>query len=107
MLLDRKPLIYLWRPVHRVVFEGIFWPFVARVGKSMLGEIKAELTVMERRLASIEHEQQRYRAQLEAENRAQWQSIEELLLCILRDPGVVKCAPENPEHQMFRNANPH
>ena len=107
MLIDRKPLIYLWRPVHRVVFEGIFWPFVGRVGKAMLQETKAELTSMERRLASIEQDQQRFRAQLEADNRAQWQSIEELLLCILRDPGVVGYTPENHEHQMVRNANPH
>ena len=107
MLLDRKPLIYVWRPVHRLVFEGIFWPFARRVGKSMLEETKAELISIERRLASIEHEQQRQRAQMEADNRAQWQSIEELLLCILRDPGVVPWTPEAAEQQMTRSAQPH
>ena len=106
MLVDRKPLIYLWRPIYRLVFVGVLWPLLGRVGKVMISEVKAELTSMEHRLASIEQEQQRFRAQLEADNRAQWQSIEELLLCLLRDPGVASMQLEPPEQQFVRNTKP-
>ena len=45
MILDKPPLIYIWRPVYRAVFEKMFWPFVDRVGLRLRageGEFESE-----------------------------------------------------------------
>jgi hypothetical protein len=43
MFLDRKPLLYLWRPAHRVIFGGIVWPFMGRMKQFFTAESSADL----------------------------------------------------------------
>lgn len=38
MILDRKPLIYVWRPFYSVVIAGALWPFLRRVKVAIFPE---------------------------------------------------------------------
>ncbi len=48
MLLDRKPFIYLWGPIHKALFQGIAWPFLVRVKSFFFLETSAELETIRR-----------------------------------------------------------
>ncbi len=54
MLLDRKPLIYLWGPIHKALFQGIAWPFLGRVKSFFFLETTAELNTIRRSTERIE-----------------------------------------------------
>ena len=57
MFLDRKPFVYLWRPVYRLVFGGVIWPFLGRIKAFFLAETGRQLEGIEARLAILETEQ--------------------------------------------------
>lgn len=108
MFLDRKPFIFLWRPIHRSVFAGAVWPFLARVKDFFLMEALAHLSRLQTSVAEIRAIQQSQAqldtaarlVQLEAhmrelvarmdrlenEQQRQWQGTESLLLCLLSSP---------------------
>ena len=58
MFLDRKPLVYLWRPAHRVIFGGIVWPFLGRVKQFFTAESSADLAEIVAAIAVVQKEQQ-------------------------------------------------
>ena len=82
MLVDKKPLVYIWRPFYHFTFDGIVWPFLGRVktlffaeSHTKLQEIATQLSALERQLSLFESHQ-----------RAQWAAFEQLYLCFLSDP---------------------
>lgn len=103
MLVDRKPFIYVWRPLYRSVFDGLIWPFIARIKSfyfeesarnqaallandrhilELLNGIEARQSVLTSQLQQINERL----AVVERDNVEQWAPIEQLLLCLLRDP---------------------
>jgi hypothetical protein len=82
VVVDKKPLVYIWRPFYRLTFGGIVWPFLARVkayffteSQVQLQEVIAELSAVRTQLMTFESNQ-----------RAQWTAFEQLYLCFLSDP---------------------
>ena len=73
MLVDQKPLIYIWRPVYRYL-RTIRAFFVAEPERQ-LQQITGQLAELEKHLTTIESHQ-----------RAQWAAFEQLYLCFLSDP---------------------
>lgn len=73
MLVDKKPLIYIWRPVYRYL-RAIRAFFVADPERQ-LQQITGQLSELEKHLTAIESHQ-----------RAQWAAFEQLYLCFLSDP---------------------
>jgi septal ring factor EnvC (AmiA/AmiB activator) len=106
--LDKKPFIYVWRPFYRAFFQGVMWPFLARIKTFVLAEITADVTAVKQtlgqtsdstlieRLSALEAENRALRQQAEAiltrlaametENSNQWQNISKLLLCLYQQP---------------------
>ena len=82
MLVDKKPLVYLWRPFYRFTFDGIVWPFLGRVKALFLAESQAQLQQIASRLSALE----RQLSLFESNQRAQWSAFEQLYLCFLSDP---------------------
>ena len=83
----------LFRPVYRAFFERPIWWFLARVKAFFFAETLARLDNMERQLAELSGRRQewsvieeRLRA-AEANNAAQWDAIERLLLALFQQPG--------------------
>lgn len=82
MLVDQKPLVYLWRPFYRFTFDGIVWPFLGRVKALFLAESQAQLQQIASQLSALE----RQLSLFESNQRAQWSVFEQLYLCVLSDP---------------------
>jgi hypothetical protein len=66
VILDRKPLIYVWRPIYRGLFEGLIWPFLDRVKSFFFAEASSELTEVRNRLTALEATTQNRLTGLEA-----------------------------------------
>jgi len=108
-ILDRKPLVYVWRPAYRVVFGSLIWPFLERVKAFFfretaadLRELSIQLANLNRRLEGMEREHRGWQgmagtvahfqrdlegigqrfAQLDTEQRNQWEATRRLLLCL-------------------------
>ena len=100
MFLDSKPFVYLWRPVHRLLFDTILWPFLGRVKTFFFLETRSDLTAVKTLLGNLELQNQvlmdRVTA-LETEQREQWNNIAKLLLCLYQNPRSV--TEEAPNEQ--------
>ena len=103
MLFDRKPLIYIWRPVYRTVFVDAVWPFLSRVKAFFFLETREDLNHMLNAAARMEAAESRVEAMLtavrqqnesierrlavlEAEQASQWNNLSKLLLCLYQQP---------------------
>ena len=93
MLLDRKPFVFLWAPLYQFIFGQVVWPFIARVKVFFFAETIAELALMQQRLELLEAEQRKtaqfladFRDHQREQSAAHWSSMEDLLLCMLREP---------------------
>jgi hypothetical protein len=84
MRLVRKVLGAILRPIYKAFFERPLWWFLARVKAYFLAEIGPQIEAREQRLIVIE---ERLRS-MEANNAAQWNALEELLLALFRQPDV-------------------
>jgi hypothetical protein len=82
MRLVRKVLGAILRPIYKGFFERPLWWFLARVKAFFLAEIGPRIEGNEHRLAVIE---ERLRS-TEANNAAQWNALEQLLLGLFRQP---------------------
>jgi len=92
MLLDRKPFLYLWRPIYRTTFQGLVWPFLTRVKQFFFAEISAEIRDIHiageaatARIASLEHQTDVIVNRLiaiEIEQQNEWHATQSLLLCL-------------------------
>ena len=78
----RKVLGLILRPIYKGLFERPLWWFLARVKVFFLAEIGPQLESTGHRLAAIE---ERLRS-AEANNAAQWNALEQLLLALFRQP---------------------
>src|ERR1700724_728278 len=59
MFLDRKPFLYLWRPVYRVIFGAIVWPFLGRMKEFFtadLAEISAQIAIVQTEQRRLERD---------------------------------------------------
>jgi hypothetical protein len=82
MRLIRKALGFVLRPIYKGFFERPLWWFLVRVKAFFLAEIGPQIESTQRRLAAIE---ERLRS-TEANNAAQWNALESLLLALFRQP---------------------
>ncbi len=58
MFLDRKPLVFLWRPCHRAFVDGLIWPFVLRVKGVFFVEAAEQLQAIRSDLGGVRREVQ-------------------------------------------------
>lgn len=82
MLVDKKPLVYIWRPFYRFTFDGIVWPFLERVKTLFFAESHMHLQQIATQLSALE----RQLSVFESHQRAHWAAFEQLYLCFLSDP---------------------
>jgi septal ring factor EnvC (AmiA/AmiB activator) len=65
MFLDRKPFLYLWRPVYRVIFGGIVRPWLGRMKEFFTAESSADLAEISAKIRVVQTAQQRFERDLE------------------------------------------
>lgn len=82
MIVDKKPLVYIWQPFYRLTFGGIVWPFLARVKAFFFAESQVQLQEIIAQLSSVKSQLRTF----ESNQRAQWTAFEQLYLCFLSDP---------------------
>jgi hypothetical protein len=82
----------LLRPVYRALVERPLWWFLAKVKAFFLAEIGPQVEQTGQRLAAIE---ERLRA-IDANNAAQWNALEQLLLALYRQPEAHGVAEGRP-----------
>ena len=93
MRFTEKLAVIFVRPLYRTFFERPLWWFLARVKTFFFAEVGVQLANIERRLAEDHHAQrlatieERLRM-LEANNAAQWDALEQLLLALFRQSEV-------------------
>lgn len=96
MRFGEKLVVYIFRPIYRTFFERLLWWFLARIKVFFLAEIGVQLSQILRKLENIEsvqQQQQQHWAEVEQRlrraqeiNAAQWDSLEQLLLAMFRQP---------------------
>jgi len=100
MRFGEKVVVFILRPIYRTFFERLIWWYLTKIKAFFLAETGAQAAEMRaqiaeclRRLESIEGgHQQRWAAveerlrNAEANNAAQWDGIEQLLLALFRQP---------------------
>jgi len=70
------------RPIYRSFVERPLWWFLAKVKAFFLAEIGVQIQNTEQRVAAME---ERLR-QIDVNNAAQWDALEQLLLALFRQP---------------------
>ena len=102
MILDRKPLIYVWRPFYRLIFAPLILPFFAVFRNFLLADTRrtlSELTatvfalqqqceIQQRLLAEGRTAMQSFASAMERSEAAtarQWAEMEKLLLIYLSE----------------------
>jgi hypothetical protein len=125
MLVERKPFVYVWRPMYRGVFGGVVWPFLGRVKEFFQAETNKELselrtqmkTLMQLNLENMRTREDENRllaridrldednrrlldriGHLQDEQSRQWHGIETLLLCLIAAPSPAE--QENPHDEI-------
>lgn len=95
MILDRNPFVYVWRPFYRIVFLRLLWPLLRNLGGIATQPLAAEVKVLQIRLEQVQQDlhrlqedNDRLRASLEQEAARQWNAVEQLLVCVLRERGT-------------------
>ena len=82
MILDRKPLVYVWRPFYRVVFDCMVWPFLGRVKTFFFAESHSQLQQIANQISSMQQQLSAF----EARQRSESTAFEQLYLCLISDP---------------------
>jgi hypothetical protein len=92
MRFGERVVVFILRPIYRTFFERLFWWFLLKVKVFLLADVHAKLDSIEARLGK-DDSQQRLLAALEERlrtaeqnNAAQWDSLEQLLLALFRQP---------------------
>jgi hypothetical protein len=91
MRFGEKLVVFILRPIYRTFFERLLWWFLARMKAFFLAETSIQLSQILRKLENIESMQQQRWAEIEARlraaeanNAAQWDGLEQLLLAMFR-----------------------
>jgi hypothetical protein len=83
----------LFRPIYRAFFERPIWWFLAKVKAFFFAETMARMDNMERQLSELLGRRQEWAVveerlhAMQANNAAQWDAIERLLLALFQQPG--------------------
>jgi hypothetical protein len=91
MRFGERVVVFILRPIYRTFFERLFWWFLLKVKVFLLADVQAQLNSIEARLRSDDSAQrwaameERLRS-AELSNAAQWDSLEQLLLALFRQP---------------------
>lgn len=91
MRFGERVVVFILRPIYRTFFERLFWWFLMKVKVFVLADVQAQLASIEARLQN-DDSQQRWAAveerlrRAELNNAAQWDSLEQLLLALYRQP---------------------
>ena len=91
MFLDRKPFIFLWRPLYRLVFEMVLYPCALRLWTYLLSQpLPSSLPAnsMGARLQEIQHMREtldRIDVAL-AESKREGLATERLILALMQEP---------------------
>ena len=92
MRFGERVVVFILRPIYRTFFDRLFWWFLLKVKIFLLADVHARLESIEARLQKDNSQQQflaameeRFRG-LETNNAAQWDSLEQLLLALFRQP---------------------
>lgn len=102
MILDRKPFIYVWRPVYRFIFAPLILPFLVAFRRFFLADTRETLSettaavfALQQRCESQERSLDELRAiiqsfaftmeRTETATARQWAEIEKLLLIHLSE----------------------
>ena len=94
MRFGEKLVVFIFRPIYRTFFERLLWWFLARIKAFLFAETGAQLSQILRKLEGIEARLQQQRWSeieerlrvMEANNAAQWDGLEQLLLAMFRQP---------------------
>ena len=95
MRFGEKLVVFIFRPIYRTFFERLLWWFLARIKAFLFAETGAQLSQILRKLEGIEARLQQQRWSeieerlrvMEANNAAQWDGLEQLLLAMFREAG--------------------
>jgi hypothetical protein len=85
-----KVVLFIFRPIYRTFFERLVWWFLTKVKIFFMADLNVQLEASERRIR--EENQQRWglveeqMRRIEANNAAQWDGLEKLLLAMFRQP---------------------
>jgi hypothetical protein len=92
MRFGERVVVFILRPIYRTFFERLFWWFLLKIKVFLLADVHAKLESIEARLAKDDSQQrllgameERLRS-VEQNNAAQWDSLEQLLLALFRQP---------------------
>lgn len=102
MILDEKPLIYVWRPFYRLIFAPVILPFLAAMRsffladtRKTLSELTAGIFALQRQIEIQQHAVAELRTAIrafastmensEAGTARQWTEIEKLLMIYLSE----------------------
>ncbi len=91
MRFGERVVVFILRPIYRTFFERLFWWFLIKVKIFLLSDVHAQLNSIEARLQKNESMQNWAAVEeriggLERNNAAQWDSLEQLLLALFRQP---------------------
>src|SRR5579883_1969060 len=99
-----RVVLFFVRPIYRTFVERPLWWFVARVKVFFLAEISPQLESIGRQLeherqllANIEHRImliEHRLSSIEQGGNAQWDSLEQLLLALYRQPEIRTASPD-------------
>ena len=91
MRFGERVVVFILRPIYRTFFERLFWWFLLKVKVFLLADVHAQLNSIEARLQKNDSQQhwaavEERLSGLERNNAAQWDSLEQLLLALFRQP---------------------
>jgi len=87
-----KLILNLLRPIYRAFFERLLWRFLLKLKNFFLTEVSARLENIEGQLSELPATKKAYAdleerlREIEANNAAEWDAIEQLLLAQFRQP---------------------
>lgn len=92
MRFGEKLVVFIFRPIYRTFFERLLWWFLTRIKIFFLAEIGVQMSQTLRKLEELQSSQQHWAEienrlrVMEANNAAQWDGLEQLLLAMFRQP---------------------
>jgi hypothetical protein len=89
LLVDRKPLVYIWRPFYRFVHDQVVVHYLERLKAYFFTESYTHLqalTAQSSHIAAVANQIERQVSTFESNERTRWAAFEQLYLAWLSDP---------------------
>ena len=99
----KRGIVAISRPVYKRVFEARLWWFLSKVKAYFFLEVGQQLADIGTQLHALEHRQAQVEERLktiEANNAAQWDALEQLLLAMFRQGSA-----SNDRSDFWQNAD--